>query len=242
MPSALITGGGTGIGLASAVALHAAGWTVTITGRRADVLAGAAREIGQHGVVTHVADLADPAAPAAAVAAHVAAHAGLDAFVHCAGAYEDAPLDALTATQWDATMDVHVRAAALGSAAAAKVLPRGGRVVLVSSVNGYHAEPLTIDYTTAKTAIIGMTRALAVDLAPAGVCVNAVAPGWVTTPMTFHHLEGRSMAAVNALGRPGRPEEIAHVIDYLVREAPEFLTGATVVVDGGQTALAPLPQ
>ncbi|MGN6608740.1 MAG: SDR family NAD(P)-dependent oxidoreductase [Jatrophihabitans sp.] len=247
--SALITGGGTGLGLATALRLHRKGFAVTIVGRRAAVLADAAAQLGADGgapVATVVTDLADPEAPAASVAAHVERFGGLDALVAGAGAYEETPLLGVTAAMWDATMDVHVRAVVLAASAAARIMIEAGRgrIVLVSSVNGFHSEPDTMAYSAAKTAVISLARSLAVDLGTSGVTANAVAPGWVTTPMTEQYLDASTperMRRVNPLGRPGRPDEIAEVIAWLVTDAPEFLTGATIAVDGGQTALAPLP-
>ncbi|WP_073385964.1 SDR family NAD(P)-dependent oxidoreductase [Jatrophihabitans endophyticus] len=248
--SALVTGGGSGIGLATASALHRAGYALTLIGRRAEVLAAAQRAVTAQAdgppVTTHVADVGDADAALGCVAEHVGRTGGIDALVAAAGAYAPAPLAGLTAAQWDATLDVHVRAAVLMAAAAGRQMGAAGhgRIVLLSSVNGYAAEPETIDYTVAKTAIIGAVRALAVDLAGTGVTVNAVAPGWIDTPMTERYLADAtpdSLRRVNPLGRAGRAEEIADVIAYLVTAAPEFLTGSTVTVDGGQTALAALP-
>jgi NAD(P)-dependent dehydrogenase (short-subunit alcohol dehydrogenase family) len=248
--SALITGGGTGIGRATALELNRAGVAVTIVGRRAAVLAEAATAIADAGggppVHTVVADLAEPDAATALVDEHVARHGGIDALVAGAGAYEATPLFEVTAALWDSTMDVHVRAVVLAASAAARVMTAAGRgrIVLLSSVNGFHSEPDTMAYSAAKTAIISIARTLAVDLANSGVTANAVAPGWVTTPMTETYLDEAtpdSLRRLNPLHRAGRPEEIAQVIRWLVLDAPEFLTGATIAVDGGQTALAPLP-
>jgi NAD(P)-dependent dehydrogenase (short-subunit alcohol dehydrogenase family) len=248
--SALVTGGGTGIGLATAVELNRAGLALTIAGRRPDVLADAAAAIAGAGgglpVHTVVADLGEPDAATATVEDHVAHHGGLDALVAAAGAYEATPLLGLTAALWNTTMDVHVRAVVLAASAAARVMTAAGhgRIVLLSSVNGFHSEPDTMGYSAAKTAIISIARSLAVDLADSGVTANAVAPGWVTTPMTETYLDEatpESLRRLNTLRRAGRPEEIAAVIRWLVLDAPEFLTGATIAVDGGQTALAPLP-
>lgn len=249
-PSALITGGGSGIGLATAATLRASGFDVTIAGRRTDVLADAASAIttpaGTGDVATHTVDLADPDGAAALVAAHVDRFGGLDALVAGAGAYELVSTLDMTAAAWDRTLDVHVRGAVLCATAAARVMADAGRgrVVLVSSVNGYQSEPDSIAYSAAKAAIISVARSLAVDLARFGVTANAVAPGWVTTPMTEEHLAGAThddLLRVNPFGRAGRAEEIAEVIRWLLVDAPEFLTGATIAVDGGQTAMAPMP-
>jgi NAD(P)-dependent dehydrogenase (short-subunit alcohol dehydrogenase family) len=248
--SAVITGGSSGIGLATAVALNADGYALTIVGRRADVLAAAADTIAARPdsppVAVHVADLSEPDAAAVAVDEHVGRFGGIDALVASAGAYDPVDLFEMTAEAWDATMDVHVRGAVLSAVAAARHMTSAGRgrIVLISSVNGFHSEPGTIDYSAAKAAIISVARSLAVDLAGTGVTANAVAPGWVTTPMTVDYLATTTpeqFRRVNPLGRAGRPEEIARVNRFLVVEAPDFLTGSTITIDGGQTAMAPMP-
>jgi NAD(P)-dependent dehydrogenase (short-subunit alcohol dehydrogenase family) len=246
--SAVITGGGTGIGYATAVALHGDGFALTLVGRRRDVLASAAATIGAIGspVAVRVADLSEADAAAGAIDEHVERFGRIDALVAGAGSYEPVSLLELTARAWDATMDVQLRGAVLSAAAAARHMARAGsgRIVLLSSVNGFHSEPSTIHYSAAKAAIISVARSLAVELAGTGVAANAVAPGWVTTPMTVDYLADvapEQLRLVNTLGRAGRPEEIANVIRYLIVDAPDFLTGSTITVDGGQTIMAPMP-
>ena len=248
--SALITGGSSGIGFATAIALNREGFDVTIVGRRADVLDTAARDIAAQGsgpaVATCAADMSEPDATTRVVEEHVARFGGIDALVAGAGAYELVDVLSLTADTWNATLDVHVRGAVLVASAAARQMSSAGRgrIVLLSSVNGFHSEPQSIAYSAAKAAIISVARSLAVDLAGSGVCANAVAPGWVTTPMTADYLAQTSpeqLRRVNPLGRAGTAEEIANVIRYLIVDAPDFLTGATITVDGGQTAMAPMP-
>lgn len=246
--SAVVTGGSTGIGLATAVALARAGVDITIVGRRRDALQSAAVTIGAAGmaVETHVADMGDPDAPAHVVNAHVERFGGIDAFVAGAGAWESTSILDMTAAAWDATLSVHARGAVLGAGAAARhmITAGHGRLVLVSSVNGYQAEPNTSAYSAAKTAVISIVRSLAVELADTGVTANAVAPGWVTTPMTEADLAATTperLRRLNPQARFGRPDEIAEVIRWLVIDAPAFLTGSTIAVDGGQIARASLP-
>ena len=246
----MITGGSSGIGLATAVALNREGFDVTIVGRRADVLVSVAHDIAAHGggteVTSVVADMGDADAPARVVDEHVARRGGIDALVAGAGAYEPVEVRELTADAWGATLDVHVRGAVLAASAAARHMSRAGRgrIVLLSSVNGFHSEPQSTAYSAAKAAVISVARSLAVDLAGSGVVANAVAPGWVTTPMTAEYLASTTaeqLRRVNPLGRAGTADEIANVIRYLIVDAPDFLTGATITVDGGQTAMAPMP-
>lgn len=265
--SALITGGSSGIGLACALALHQQGWNVSLVGRRAQALAEAANAIADTDtgtgtdrdrdrdtdtaetsgeVATFVADLSRRETPAQVVEQHVARFGGIDALVAGAGNYDLDDVRAITPARWDATLDLHLRGAVLAAGAAARHMGVAGRgrIVLLSSVNGFHSEPESIAYSAAKSAIISVARSLAVDLAGSGVQANAVAPGWVLTPMTETHLHQTSseqLRRVNPMGRAGRADEIAGLVRYLIVEAPDFLTGATIAIDGGQTALAPMP-
>lgn len=250
--SALVTGGSSGIGLATAVALARAGLHITIVGRRRDALRAAAEAIGAAGasvgvsVKTYIGDMGEPDSPALAVDAHIERFGGIDAFVAGAGAWESTSILDMTATAWDSTHSVHVRGAVLGAGAAARQMMTagGGRIVLVSSVNGYQAEPHTSAYSAAKTAVISVVRSLAVELADTGVTANAVAPGWVATPMTAADLAATTperLRRLNPQARFGHADEIAEVIRWLVIDAPVFITGSAITVDGGQTAQAPLP-
>jgi NAD(P)-dependent dehydrogenase (short-subunit alcohol dehydrogenase family) len=249
--SALVTGGGTGIGRATARRLLHGGFDVTIVGRRADVLDAAASELavaaGTVGTVrTQVADVSDPAANEVIVADHVAEFGGLDALVTAAAASKPVPFLETTAATWDATLGVALRGTALVAVAAARhmVSNGGGRIVLFSSINGFQSKPDTADYSAAKAAVASLAKSMAVDLAPSGVITNAIAPGWVRTPMTEEFLGQSSpetLKAVNPLGRAGEPAEIADVVWFLVDQAPTFLVGTTIYVDGGQTVAAPMP-
>ncbi|WP_375503549.1 SDR family NAD(P)-dependent oxidoreductase [uncultured Jatrophihabitans sp.] len=248
--SALITGGSSGIGLACARTLHREGWDVSLVGRRESALLHAADSIqaggGDGEVATFIADLGTPDAPGGVVEQHTASFGAIDALVAGAGNYDLDDVRSVTAERWDTTLNLHLRGAVLAAGAAARHMSAAGcgRIVLLSSVNGLHSEPESIAYSAAKTAIISVARSLAVDLAPGGVQANAVAPGWVTTPMTEAHLAATSaeqLRRVNPMGRAGTADEIAGLVRYLIVDAPDFLTGATITIDGGQTALAPMP-
>ena len=247
--SALVTGGGTGIGKAVAARLVRGGYDVTIVGRREDVLVSTATELADHGpgrVRVDVADMATPEAPEAAVAAHLHAFGGLTALVTAAAFYEPIPFLDTTAETWDATLDVALRGTVLAAAAAARQMVRagGGRIVLFSSINGFHSEPDSADYSAAKAAVASLAKSMAVDLGSSGVITNAIAPGWVATPMTQDFLDKSSpeiLKRVNPLGRAGDPAEIADVVWFLIQDAPSFLIGTTLYVDGGQTVAAPMP-
>ncbi|MFN0043939.1 MAG: SDR family NAD(P)-dependent oxidoreductase, partial [Alphaproteobacteria bacterium] len=118
---------------------------------------------------------------------------------------------------------------------------RPGRIVLIGSVLSALAEPRTAAYSVTKAGVSALTRAMAVDLASTGIRVNCVAPGWVRTAMAAAEIDAvppEAMARINPLGRAAAPEEIANLVHYLLFHAPDFLTGQTIIIDGGQSARA----
>src|SRR5260221_1617043 len=175
--SAVVTGGGSGIGAAVAAALRSAGYGVTIAGRRADVLEKTAQELrdapGAPGtqIRTQVTDVAQTDQVTALFDQHVAHFGRVDALVTAAAAYEPVPFLDLTRASWDATMSVTLTGSVLAAAEAARHMKAagGGRIVLFSSINGFHSEPESVHYSAAKAAIISVAKSLAVDLAGTGV-------------------------------------------------------------------------
>ena len=116
-------------------------------------------------------------------------------------------------------------------------------MVLISSVSSRLSEEGTADYSAAKAAVSSLARSMAVDLASASIRVNAVSPGWIHTEMVedfVSNVTPEALKTINPLGRIGRPKEVAQVVSFLALDAPDYLTGATIFVDGGQTAMAPL--
>lgn len=249
-PVALITGGGTGIGFACAQALIEAGHAITINGRREDVLDAACSRLRREhpGACVHAApaDVGDPTQATQLVDAAIAAHGRLDALVCAAAVYDAVPVVDLDAEGWDRVTDVVLRGSALCSIAAARHMRRRGvgRIVLIASVTSTMSEAQQAPYNAAKAGVVSLARSMAVELGREGVTVNAVSPGWVRTPMTQADLvdvPADVMRRVNPLARAGEPEEIANLVRYLVCEAPPFLAGASIVIDGGQTAMAAMP-
>jgi NAD(P)-dependent dehydrogenase (short-subunit alcohol dehydrogenase family) len=248
--SALVTGGGTGIGKAIAAELVGAGYAVTIAGRRQEVLDATAAELTSSvagaTVFTHSVDVGTATGPAEAVSRHIESAGGIDALVTAAAAYAPVHFCDLDSDSWDATMNVALRGSVLSAVAASKYMREhgGGRIVLFSSINAPASEPESTHYSAAKAAIVSVAKSIAVDLAGTGVVANAVAPGWVYTDMVAEFVDNSTpeqLKRVNPLGRAGRVDEIAGLVLYLVRDAPEFLSGTTIFADGGQTAAAPLP-
>lgn len=247
--SALVTGGGTGIGYAIAAALLDRGFAVTISGRRQEVLTEAAERLAKDGghkpglVRTCAVDVGDPVADAEAVNSHLAAWDGLDAVVVSSGVYIPADFLDISPEQWRHVQNVNVDGAFFVSQAAARAMASrgGGRIILIGSITGLQAEPASAPYSTSKSALEGLARAIAVDAGRRGVTANVVAPGWTRTPMATEDIQKvgeEGMLRINPLARAAEPEEIANLVVYLAADAPTFLTGTTIRIDGGQSAVA----
>jgi NAD(P)-dependent dehydrogenase (short-subunit alcohol dehydrogenase family) len=250
--AAVVTGGGTGIGYACGERLARRGAGVVLCGRRMNVLAEAARRMeesatGTGRVVAVAADVTDPAGVEAAVQECVARFGRIDVLVNSAGVWREGPFLELSSEAWDEVLAVNLRGAALISACAAKRMiaqGAGGRIVHIASISGQIGEPGWAHYSSAKAGLISLTRTMAVELAEHGITTNAVAPGWIATDMTRDYFEGASPASftrLNPLGRVGTPDEVAAVVSFLALDAPGFLTGEVINVDGGQAIMAAMP-
>lgn len=227
----IVTGGASGIGLAAAEVLLERGAQVAIWDLATDTLEVAER-IGAHGQVVDVTgDLEAPVADA------VAALGGLTGLVHAAGRVDPSPIGALTADSWDSVVDVNLRAHALLSQAALPHLGAGSSIVGISSIEGIAANPWIPSYCASKAGMIGLTRSMAAQLAPQGIRVNCVCPGFVVTPMLQPALDIPEIKAefeqATPMGRMAQPREIATVVAFLLSDDASFVTGTEVVADGG---------
>lgn len=245
----VVTGAAGGIGLACAGAFAAAGDTVTAVDARAPELAAATEALAaRHGVAVQALsyDLGDPTCTE--LVERASERLGpVDVVVNAAGIYPALPLAQMTASAWDRVQAVNVRAPVMLAVALA-AQPSDGRprsVVNISSGAATRARPGAAHYCTSKAALEMATKACAVELAEAGIRVNAVAPGFVTVDSTVNPVTPEYAAAVsvNPLGRPGEPDEIARAVLWLAGEDAAFVTGAVLRVDGGATAgTTALPQ
>ena len=240
---ALVTGGGSGIGRATAAALAGAGAAVAVLDidpTRAEI---AAREIAAGGPAAsaHQADVTDKDSVERAVDAAAAQHGGLDILVNSAGIGIRRAAVELPLSDWDKVVAVNLTGVFLCSQAAASVmLHKGsGAIVNLASIMGFSGGGLypNVSYQATKGGVVNMTRALAVEWAPSGIRVNAVAPTWVRTNLTAALLDQpgivERIATLTPLKRLATPDEIAWAILYLASPAAAMVTGHTLAVDGG---------
>lgn len=241
-PVALVTGGTTGIGLATAQVLHKRGYAVMVTGRNPDSLAAAQRVLPDD-VVVFRAD-ARSVADADAVAAELSRRFGkLDLAFLNAGVTSLVPLEALDEETYDWHFDTNLKGQVFLLQKVLPLLGRGSSVVLTSSTGSDRGNPGMAVYAATKGAQLSLMRTLAVELAPRGIRVNAVSPGPIETPMlTKLDMPADmlddfkvSFAARIPTGRFGTPEEIGNAVAFLGSAEASFITGANLVVDGGRS-------
>ena len=245
---AIVTGGSRGIGRAAAEALLREGAKVVVSSVRPASVEAAVKELSALGTVEGIAaDVSVEADVVRLVAETVNLFGGLDVMVANAGIGGDSVnLADMTAAQWDEMMAVHLRGSFLCGREAARAMRsagRRGRIVTVGSSSGFESEASGGHYCAAKAGIHGLTRSMAVDFAQWGIRANCVAPGWVRTDMTVDEIPppGESVVGCGVIDRVGNPEEIANAIVFLASESCGFMTGETLVVDGGQLIIAPDP-
>lgn len=234
----MVTGSSQGIGLAFATGLHESGARVVchgLTERPATLpdWAGYLR-----------ADLMAPEAPAALIDQAFALQPGLDTLLCNAGSFFDVPFLDMTRALWDKTVALNQASVFFTVQAFARRLvaeKRGGSVVITSSTNGFQAEMDSTAYDASKGALVMLTKSLAVSLADHGIRVNGVAPGLIKTPLTqsLVHASDSSMREHYEkkilLRRLGAPEDVAGAAVFLASDAASYITGETIIVDGGLT-------
>ena len=242
--TALVTGGGRGIGAATAMRFAADGAAVVISDvdlEPAEAVAGQIRSLSSRALAV-ACDVTDRTAVEALVSA-LSEYGGLDILVTCAGVLRDNLVHKMTDTDWDSVIDTHLKGTFLCAQAAqrAMVAARRGKMVFLSS-NSALGNRGQVNYSAAKAGIQGMAKTLAIELGPFNINVNVVAPGFVETRMTqavaertgidYEDLK-RAAAERTPLRRTGRPEDIAGVVTFLCSDDASFVTGQTVYVTGG---------
>lgn len=247
MRTAIVTGGGQGIGRATVEALLADGWAVVLAEHDSEAGEETAAELASRGQVLFVqTDVSDEASVAAMVAMTTARFGRLDGLVCNAGFSRNKPVEELSLEDWNAVIGTNLTGTFLCAKHAAphlRPVPRetgGGAIVTIASTRASMSEANTEAYSASKGGIVALTHALAVSLGP-DVRVNCVSPGWIDTT-AWKKRSRRASAdlspedhAQHPVGRVGRPEDIAEAVRWLLSPAAGFTTGVELKIDGGMT-------
>jgi gluconate 5-dehydrogenase len=233
--TALITGGGSGLGLGIAGCFVKAGARVVLVGRREETLSAAVSGLGSNArYIAHDITKLERAEELASEAGDISI------LVNNAGVHLKKPAVDTSPEEFQAVMQTHVNAAqALTSAVLPSMLKRKhGNIIFTASMASLLGIPSVIAYSAAKTALVGMTRALTAEVASQGVRVNAIAPGWIESPMLRKALDGdeertRKILGRTPMGRFGDPQDIGWAAVYLCSPAARFVSGVLLPVDGG---------
>ena len=237
---ALVTGASGGIGGAIARGLHGQGATVALSGTRRDALEALAAELGDRTYVLP-ANLGEPGAADALIAEAEKAMGGLDILVNNAGITRDGLAVRMKDEDWQAVIDLNLVATFRLCRAALKGMmkQRGGRIINIGSISGEIGNPGQANYAAAKAGIVGMSKAMAQEVATRGITINCVAPGFIATAMTdavSDKTRERFLSGI-PLGRLGTVEEVAACVAFLAADEASYVTGQTLHVNGGMAMI-----
>jgi NAD(P)-dependent dehydrogenase (short-subunit alcohol dehydrogenase family) len=244
---AYVTGASSGIGRSTATRLAAEGAHVVLIGRRRDQLNVVAGECDGRGFPLEL-DVADAAAVHLVLPAALSEHGAPDIVVHAAGITVLGALDELSEAEWDRQMDTNLKSIfLLNRLLWPAMVPAGGSVVMLASTASFAAFPKDAAYVASKGAVLALTKAMALDGAPHGIRVNAVCPGFILTPNLQGYFDGQidpeaamhAAAAAAPLSRMGAPQDIAAGVAFLCSDDATFITGTSLLIDGGLLARVP---
>ncbi|MEA1652283.1 3-oxoacyl-[acyl-carrier-protein] reductase [Nitrospirillum sp. BR 11164] len=238
--TALVTGASGGIGAAIARTLHQAGATVALSGTKVEALEALAAELGGRAVVVP-ANLSDPEAVEALAKDAEAKLGQVDILVNNAGLTRDGLILRMKDEDWASVIDVNLTAAFRLSRALVKGMMkrRWGRIIGITSIVGVTGNPGQVNYAASKAGMIGMTKALAAEVASRNITANCVAPGFIATAMTdvLPDAQKEKLTAGVPAGRLGTPDEIASAVLYLASTEAGYVTGQTLHVNGGMAMI-----
>lgn len=241
---AFVTGGGTGIGAATAIRFAKEGATVVICGRRQEPLDNVVAQIRSAGGQADAVqvDVSDEAAVTAAIEGAAQRHGRLDVLVNNAMAYSWGGIESTSTAEWHSNFSTSVDGTFWGTRAAMKLMKeRGGSIINLSSICGLLGTPSMAGYSAAKAAILNFSRAAAAEGALSGIRVNVVIPAVVETPGTAGMLSDaaarKNTEKLIPMGRVGQPDELASAILFLASDEASYITGAALPVDGGRSAV-----
>lgn len=236
--TAVVTGAGVGIGKGIALALAQEGYDVVVADLSQENSEQTSDELGKLGVksIAVTCDVSKAGDVQALFEQTVKEFGKVDVLVNNAGIYPFVPFEKMQEADWDKVMNVNLKSVFLCSKEALKSMPAGGRIINISSIAAVQGFAGLVHYCASKGGVNGMIRALALELAPKKITVNAVAPGAIKTPgaQSTEEIEKQTIAGI-PMGRMGQPEDIANAVVFLASEKSSYITGQSIVVDGGWT-------
>jgi 3-oxoacyl-[acyl-carrier protein] reductase len=243
--AAVVTGGSKGIGYACAERLLKDGYSVVTCSRHEDEIAAAGERLAAFGTVTAIAaDTGDPDECRRVIRTCVDTYGRIDALVNNAGIYNSVPLLDMSLEVWDEMFSINLRGPMLLGREAARHMKDqgGGHIVNMASTNGILPEVDFAHYNSSKAALIMLTKCMAVEWGAYNIIVNAIAPGWIFTPMAAPWIGDLTQEQIDQsfpVKRVGQPEEVAALAGFLCSDQNSFVTGETIRIDGGLLSVHP---